>query len=295
MQWIEGWMNNPAIKTALGVDPSKHFASCNMEVNQAFTLNGDGMHNSALLLPELVDAGVRLLVYAGNAGEFFRSSPSLFICSAPCGAAYKSSYLPRLLFPQVCSILSFTSSDVVVTVTRCMVGLRVAGRSARLSVTGARIIYQCYMVHPACRLPRLFVGGRTTRSLFSEHVFRCTERRGMVVTTTELKSCNTQTISFSRAALFRLNSALNILTDDNTLLLDMMCNYMARSFRVCYFLVINDSYRVMNAGSENYRASSWRNSSNQRRSLGKQQRPDTPPVNLGAQAGTATPPATSLS
>ena len=122
-------MNNPAIKTALGVDPSKHFASCNMEVNQAFTLNGDGMHNSALLLPELVDAGVRLLVYAGNAGEFFRSSPSLFISSTPCGAAYKSSYLPRLLFPQVSSILLFTSSDVVVTVTRCMVGLRVAGRA----------------------------------------------------------------------------------------------------------------------------------------------------------------------
>ena len=29
---------------------------------------GDGMHNSALLLPELIDDGVRLLVYAGNAG-----------------------------------------------------------------------------------------------------------------------------------------------------------------------------------------------------------------------------------
>lgn len=30
---------------------------------------GDGMHNSALLLPELIDDGVRLLVYAGNAGR----------------------------------------------------------------------------------------------------------------------------------------------------------------------------------------------------------------------------------
>ena len=39
-----------------------------MEVNKAFTMTGDGMHNSALLLPELVDGGVRLLVYAGNAG-----------------------------------------------------------------------------------------------------------------------------------------------------------------------------------------------------------------------------------
>ena len=99
---------------------------------------------------------------------------------------------------------------------------------------------------------------------------------------------------FARAALFRLNSGLNMLTDDNILFPDMMCNYMARSFRVCYCLVINDSYRVMNAGSENCRASSWRNSSNRRRSLGKQQKPDIPPVNSGAQAGTATPPATSL-
>ena len=32
-------------------------------------MNGDGMHNSAALLPELVDAGIRLLVYAGNAGK----------------------------------------------------------------------------------------------------------------------------------------------------------------------------------------------------------------------------------
>ena len=28
---------------------------------------GDGMHNSATLLPELLEAGKRLLVYAGNA------------------------------------------------------------------------------------------------------------------------------------------------------------------------------------------------------------------------------------
>jgi len=62
-------MNNPANKAALGVNPDRPFASCNMDVNRAFTMNGDGMHNSAALLPELVDAGVRLLVYAGNAGK----------------------------------------------------------------------------------------------------------------------------------------------------------------------------------------------------------------------------------
>jgi len=31
-------------------------------------MQGDSMHNSALLLPDLINDGVRLLVYAGNAG-----------------------------------------------------------------------------------------------------------------------------------------------------------------------------------------------------------------------------------
>jgi len=69
MGWIETWLNEPSNKAALGVNPSRTFESCNMQVNQAFTISGDGMRNTALLLPELVDAGVRLLVYAGNAGE----------------------------------------------------------------------------------------------------------------------------------------------------------------------------------------------------------------------------------
>merc|ERR1712130_751295 len=54
-------------KVTLGVDPTVTFENCNMEVNQAFSAQGDGMHNSALLLPPLVNDGVRLLVYAGNA------------------------------------------------------------------------------------------------------------------------------------------------------------------------------------------------------------------------------------
>jgi cathepsin A (carboxypeptidase C) len=67
MGWIETWMNDKANKVALGVDPAKDFQSCNMEVNQDFMFQGDGMHNSAALLPELINDGVRLLVYAGNA------------------------------------------------------------------------------------------------------------------------------------------------------------------------------------------------------------------------------------
>lgn len=68
MGWIETWMNNPKHKAELGVNPEQTFASCNMDVNKAFAMQGDGMHNSAILLPELINDGVRLLVYAGNAG-----------------------------------------------------------------------------------------------------------------------------------------------------------------------------------------------------------------------------------
>ena len=68
VRWIDNWMNDPVHKAALGVNPDRTFEACSTEVNKAFTMQGDSMHNSAALLPELVDAGVRLLVYAGNAG-----------------------------------------------------------------------------------------------------------------------------------------------------------------------------------------------------------------------------------
>ncbi|KAF7297920.1 Carboxypeptidase [Mycena chlorophos] len=67
MNWIDTWMNTPANKVAIGANPSLTFASCNMEVNQAFAFQGDGGHNSAKLLPELIEGGVRLLIYAGLA------------------------------------------------------------------------------------------------------------------------------------------------------------------------------------------------------------------------------------
>ncbi|KAF5317633.1 hypothetical protein D9611_014972 [Ephemerocybe angulata] len=52
MTWIENWLNNPKIKTTLGVNPDLNFAPATW---------------SAVLLPELINDGVRLLVYAGNA------------------------------------------------------------------------------------------------------------------------------------------------------------------------------------------------------------------------------------
>ncbi|KAF7373349.1 Carboxypeptidase [Mycena sanguinolenta] len=65
--WIDTWMNDPMVKVALGVEPSRKFASCSTKVSLAFLFQGDGAHNNAELLSELVNEGVRLLIYAGNA------------------------------------------------------------------------------------------------------------------------------------------------------------------------------------------------------------------------------------
>jgi len=66
MQWIEAFMNRPEVKKELGAPDKLKFESCNMQVNQAFSFQGDGMKNSAVLLPELIDDGIRVLIYAGE-------------------------------------------------------------------------------------------------------------------------------------------------------------------------------------------------------------------------------------
>ncbi|PWY99086.1 hypothetical protein BCV70DRAFT_123712 [Testicularia cyperi] len=67
MEYIETLLNQKSIKKQLGIPDSVHFQSCNMNINQAFLLQGDSMHDSSALLPELVEDGIRLLIYAGEA------------------------------------------------------------------------------------------------------------------------------------------------------------------------------------------------------------------------------------
>ncbi|KAF8521571.1 carboxypeptidase C [Hysterangium stoloniferum] len=67
MSWIDVYLNKPEVKKALGAPEDLTFQSCNMEVNLAFTLQGDSVHNAAELLVPLLNKGVRLLVYAGKA------------------------------------------------------------------------------------------------------------------------------------------------------------------------------------------------------------------------------------
>ncbi|KAM5539968.1 hypothetical protein V8D89_006471 [Ganoderma adspersum] len=68
VNWITEWMNQPDVKRALGVDhsPVDKFVSCNMTTNMGFYTQGQAMHNSAALLPELVKADIRLLAFAGD-------------------------------------------------------------------------------------------------------------------------------------------------------------------------------------------------------------------------------------
>ncbi|WFD46690.1 carboxypeptidase C [Malassezia furfur] len=67
MNWIETLMNKPDIKKQLGVPSSVEFQSCNMQLNQQFMMQGDSMVNSAALLSPLLEDGIRVLIYAGEA------------------------------------------------------------------------------------------------------------------------------------------------------------------------------------------------------------------------------------
>ena len=90
MNWIDVWMNDATNKKELGVPAKLRFDSCNMEVNQAFFRQGDGMHNSAALLPEIINDDVKLLVYAGNADamcNYMVRIPLIQYCL--CASAYQ--------------------------------------------------------------------------------------------------------------------------------------------------------------------------------------------------------------
>ncbi|EFP76336.2 hypothetical protein PGT21_011218 [Puccinia graminis f. sp. tritici] len=66
MNWIENYLNRDDIRTELGVPSDLKFESCNLDVNRAFQMSGDNMHNSASLIPDILSNGVRLLIYAGE-------------------------------------------------------------------------------------------------------------------------------------------------------------------------------------------------------------------------------------
>ncbi|CCO37649.1 carboxypeptidase C [Rhizoctonia solani AG-1 IB] len=66
-RWITTYLNKPEVKKELGGRPDVAFGSCNTTVYTGFIKSGDAARNSAPLLPELINDGVRMLIYAGDA------------------------------------------------------------------------------------------------------------------------------------------------------------------------------------------------------------------------------------
>ncbi|GAA5857748.1 hypothetical protein JCM5353_001473 [Sporobolomyces roseus] len=77
LQWIETYMNNPDVRKSLGVSKDRTFESCNMQINQAFQFQGDVTHNTASLIPTLLQDGIRILIYAGDADFMCNSRGNL--------------------------------------------------------------------------------------------------------------------------------------------------------------------------------------------------------------------------
>lgn len=65
--WIEDYLNSDTVRKTIGVDPEfGNFSIISQEVNVAFSLTGDHLHENQLQVAELLHRGVRVLIYAGE-------------------------------------------------------------------------------------------------------------------------------------------------------------------------------------------------------------------------------------
>lgn len=71
-EWMPIWLNDKNVKKELGANPAINFTSVSGKVGRDFLASGDLMHYSAGLLTDLVNNGIRLLVYAGDTGKTSR-------------------------------------------------------------------------------------------------------------------------------------------------------------------------------------------------------------------------------
>ncbi|KAJ3020511.1 hypothetical protein HKX48_000715 [Thoreauomyces humboldtii] len=62
---MDVYLNKPEVQKILNVD--RKFESCNMEVNKKFTHNGDYMRPIHHQIPAILEAGIEVLIYAGDA------------------------------------------------------------------------------------------------------------------------------------------------------------------------------------------------------------------------------------
>ena len=63
------FLNSTATKKALGANVDIDYVVTNITINTAFYKNGQAMRNTAALLPNLINNGIRVMAYAGDTGE----------------------------------------------------------------------------------------------------------------------------------------------------------------------------------------------------------------------------------
>ncbi|KAK9318025.1 Alpha/Beta hydrolase protein [Lipomyces starkeyi] len=65
MGWISEYLNSKKVKSAVGAEVDK-FESCNFDINRNFLFNGDWMKPYHYAVPHVLEAGVPVLIYAGD-------------------------------------------------------------------------------------------------------------------------------------------------------------------------------------------------------------------------------------
>ncbi|KAF8602097.1 peptidase S10 serine carboxypeptidase [Ceratobasidium sp. AG-I] len=66
-KWISMFLNRPDVKRELGVPTNLIFTACSADVQAGFMASGDPARSSSALLPELIEDGLRVLIYVGDA------------------------------------------------------------------------------------------------------------------------------------------------------------------------------------------------------------------------------------
>lgn len=66
IEWIGSYLNQDKVRSAVGAEVTS-YDSCNMDINRNFLMNGDWMLPFHTYITELLEAGVPVLIYAGDA------------------------------------------------------------------------------------------------------------------------------------------------------------------------------------------------------------------------------------
>ncbi|TDL20451.1 alpha/beta-hydrolase [Rickenella mellea] len=66
-EWIDQYLNQPSVRSTLGVDSSfGNFSGAAIDLQMAFIRNGDMFHQNQPYIAELLERGLKVLIYAGS-------------------------------------------------------------------------------------------------------------------------------------------------------------------------------------------------------------------------------------